>query len=378
MADTANSEAPESKPDGPRKSRVNSARRFLLRMLIAYLMSISLIVAFQRSLIYPARPCEPLEAAKSGLPQAVLDVTVKTDDGLDLHGWLALAGTSSHSAPIDVAQTLVDGRPVVLYFPGNGGNRSMRRAQIAVLGSIKAHVILVDYRGYADNPGKPNEKNFARDARSIWNYLTGELGVPPHRIVIYGESLGGGSAVRLASELCQEQIYPGGLIIQSTFCSLVATAQYHFQFLPVSWLLVDRFPSDLKIPYVACPIMQIHGQHDSIVPFPIGQKLFDAAPATSSNGVPKKQCVMPNTDHNDVYSNGPDFKGMIRELKQFLETVASAPEPEIPAADAPSVKPVQRPPIKPGFIEFIDAAIVSAIVIVLFAGIIWWTLIRNR
>jgi fermentation-respiration switch protein FrsA (DUF1100 family) len=277
----------------PPKSLAATTRHLIQLALRVYLLCLTPITFFQRSLIYQPHRCERLWASSARLLIAVTDVTVRSHDGLELHGWLTLAGTSRRSDSIDVKQLLAAGHPVVLFFPGNAGDRSRRAAQFDVFGSLNAHVVLVDYRGYADNPGKPSEANFARDARSVWNHLTQELGVPPQRIVIYGESLGGGVATRLASELCLEGIEPGGLIVQSTFSSLVTVAQSHFPIVPVSLLLVDRYPSDRRIAEVTCPILQIHGQQDTIVPFWIGQNLFDASPEKSSQGIAKQQIVMP-------------------------------------------------------------------------------------
>ena len=260
---------------------------------------------------------------------------------------------------------------MILYFPGNAGNRAKRFRQFEVLTSRKAHVLLVDYRGYGDNAGKPSEQDFARDARSIWNQLTTELGVPPHRVVIYGESLGGGVATRLASDLCREGIEPGGLIVQSTFSSLVAVAQAQFPLIPVSWLLVDRYPSDRRIVDVTCPILQIHGQQDTIVPLAIGQRLFDAAPATSAQGIPKQQLLMPETDHNNVYGGQRDHEILINGLSRFFAVVA-----EQRADGAQPVPPdravIPRQPTDVGFHWPIDGTLLMTLVLVGLAEALWW------
>ncbi|MEI8021723.1 MAG: alpha/beta hydrolase [Schlesneria sp.] len=355
----------------PPKSLAATTRHLVQLALRVYLLCLAPITYFQRSLIYHPNRCERLLANHANLSHAVVDVTVRSHDGLELNGWLTLAGTSRGENSVDFNQVVAAGNPVVLYFPGNAGNRARRATQFDVLGSLNAYVLLVDYRGYADNPGKPSEADFAKDARSIWNHLTQELGVPPQRIVIYGESLGGGVATRLASELCQEGIEPGGLIIQSTFSSLVAVAQVHFPVVPVSWLLVDRYPSDQRIIKVTCPILQIHGQQDTIVPFWIGQKLFDAAPAQSSQGIAKQQIVMPHTDHNDVYSDSSDDDKLINGLKGFLDGVDLRSISE-EKPDTTTHQQMINPTKDETQFMNIDWTVVGAIILVALAAVLWW------
>ena len=278
---------------------------------------------FQRSLIYHPTKTKPLTAKEAGLSQTVVDVTVKSQDGLTLHGWLVAAGPKKSSLPID-PKTLLS-HPLVIVFPGNAGHRGYRAELLRVFGELGADAMIFDYRGYGENSGKPSEANIARDARVLWNYATKELGVPARRIVLYGESLGGGVATRLAGDLCKEGIEPGGLIVQSSFNSLVDAGRYHFPILPVGLILVDRFESERYITKVTCPILQLHGARDQIVPLGLGQKLFAAAPAKSSSGIAKRQVILPNADHNDVY--GPDLPLVVDALQKFLKEVSTKATP---------------------------------------------------
>jgi fermentation-respiration switch protein FrsA (DUF1100 family) len=260
-----------------------------------------MLAFFQRSLIYHPARAERLAAAEEMLlPGLLHDVTVPSSAGT-LHGWHMLASGQSAATRDECDRLLSEARFVVLYFSGNAGNRAYRTSLMEFHAKLGAHVFLIDYRGYADNPGSPSESGLVEDAHAAWKMLTEERHVPASKIVLYGESLGGGVATRLASDLCQAGTPPAGLILMATFSSLVDAASYHFPWLPVRWLLVDRFRSDEAMPHVTCPILQCHGMQDSIVPYRIGQKLFEAMPAKSQSGIEKTFVSLQNADHNDVF-----------------------------------------------------------------------------
>ena len=293
--------------------------RFLIYLFWSGLAALIMLAWMQRSLIYHPTKSQHLGAQIAQMTQAVVDVNVTTHDSQQLNGWLALAGEKRSANAPDVPKLLAQGRPLVIVFPGNGGHRAMRQYLIQPLGTLGADVLIFDHRGFGDNPGKPTEANLTKDAQAIWKYATEELKVPPQRIVLYGESLGGGVAVRLAGDLGAKGIEPGGLIVQASFDSLVSAGKYHFPFLPVSLILIDRFQSDKHIAKTRCPILQLHGERDQVVPFKLGKRLFDAAPEQSMAGVPKQLVSLPRTNHNDVF--GPDVRSVIAALKEFLAGV---------------------------------------------------------
>lgn len=289
------------------------------------LLLLIMLAWFQRSLIYHPSRSKPLPASESGLSQAAVDLKVTTHDGLTLSGWLSLANQKKTAKKADLQKLLAQGRPLVILFPGNAGNRTNRVHMLRTFGLMGVDAMIYDYRGYAENPGSPTEASLIRDARAIWNHATEQLGVPAQRIVLYGESLGGGSAVRLAADLCKEGIEPGGLIVQSTFNSLVDAGRHHFPILPVGLMLIDRFESDRHVAGVTCPILQIHGARDQIVPLSLGQKLFDATPAKSYNGTAKRFIILPNADHNDVY--GQDRQLLVDAIKFFMKEISKQTHP---------------------------------------------------
>ena len=310
-------------PDGrgskksPSPPRLAWWKRWLLLLTVPYLGVLIMLAAFQRSLIYHPFAAKSLPANQAGFGTGrAHDVTARTEDNLELRGWLVLA--KGHVAGTDEqgAAELAKGRPVVLYFGGNAANRNYRMLEVQVLTEAGADVLICDYRGYGDSPGEPSEEGLARDARAVWRFATEHKQIKSQRIVLYGESLGGGVAVRLASELSLNKTPPAGVILRSTFSSLTDAASAHFPFIPVRWLLIDRFPSDQRIRDVTCPLLLLHGCRDTIVPIHLGQKLFAAAPDQSASAVAKRFVELPNADHNDVMEMSR--REVSKAIREFL------------------------------------------------------------
>ena len=227
----------------------------------------------QRWLIYFPTADLPTPAA-SGLPMAS-EVTFQTADGLTLRAWFVPA-----ARPASVT---------VLFLSGNGGNRAMRAPLASALAARGIATLLVDYRGYGGNPGRPSESGLAADARAARAYLAGRPDVDTTRIVYFGESLGTGVAVRLATEQP-----PFALVLRSPYTSLVDVGRRAYPMLPVNLLLTDRFASLDRIANVKCPVLVIAGTRDSIVPADLSKRLFEATP-----GPKKKLLMIDGADHND-------------------------------------------------------------------------------
>src|SRR5262249_14895653 len=120
----------------------------------------------------------------------------------------------------------------------------------------------------------------------------------------FGESLGAAVAVRLAVEHP-----PSALILRSPFSSMVSMGMHHYPFLPVRWLLRDRYPSVDLITQVRSPLLIIAGDADTVVPLAETQQLFDAA------NDPKRLVVIEDADHNDEeLLMGTEMMAAIRSL----------------------------------------------------------------
>ncbi|MEM1060819.1 MAG: alpha/beta hydrolase [Planctomycetota bacterium] len=313
----------EPKPSRRRGPRLATARRTLLGLVAGYVVIVALAAGLQRKLMYPGGGYgdEMLVAAYADAVPHAEDVIVTTADGLTLHGWHVFA---------DDAMTPGD-RPTVLFFHGNGGHRAHRAWVYRLWTELGCDVIAFDYRGYGENEGSPSEAGLLEDARSMWRYATETAGLLPERIVLYGASLGGGAAIGLAHDLASDADagnFPRGLVVRSTFSSMVDAATNQYPFLPVRWVLLDRYESAEKIASVECPVLMFHGDRDTSVPLKLGKKLFDAAPETSRTGVPKRFELIERAGHNDLLQVAGDrFTDTVRSWLDEIETRQSARPP---------------------------------------------------
>jgi pimeloyl-ACP methyl ester carboxylesterase len=254
------------------------AVRVLTAAVVCAVVVAALAWVLQRRLIYlpTGQPAVAPEQVLEGGSAVVL----RTEDGLDLTAWHAPATGPATGA-------------TVLVLPGNAGSRAARVPLARALSAAGFDVVLLDYRGYGGNPGSPTEEGLAADARAAHHHLVAERGVPPARLVLFGESLGAAVATRLARERPV-----AALVLRSPFTSLVDVGAHHYPFLPVRALLRDRFPIRETIGTVTAPIHVVAGESDEIVP-PAQSRAVAAAAGASYVEVPQAR-------HNDLdLSHGP-------------------------------------------------------------------------
>jgi len=241
---------------------------------------------FQRRLIYlPRQDVPPVDRLLPGWEPVILS----TSDGLQLDAWFYPPPAAA---------------PVVLVFNGNAGNRSDRAPLGAELARSGFGALLVDYRGYGDNPGRPSEAGLALDARAAAAFVRDEA--RDHPTVYFGESLGAAVAIELA--LAEP---PAALVLRSPFTSLADVAATHYPLLPVRAMLWDTYASKELIDAVRAPILVVAGSEDSIVPTGQSRALYERARE------PKTLLIVPGADHNDfdLLAGAP----LLTALRSFVD-----------------------------------------------------------
>jgi fermentation-respiration switch protein FrsA (DUF1100 family) len=236
---------------------------------------LALLYTKQDALLFPADR-SGLDVAAAGVP-GLESVEVPTPDGLVLTAWFR------KPAP---------GKPTLLYFHGNGGNLMNRIGRVRFFAGTGWGMLFVEYRGYGVNPGQPSEAGLHEDALGAMAFLVAR-GIPSDRVVLYGESLGTGVAVWLAT---QTQV--AAVILDSPYTSIANVAQSHFWFLPVKPFMKNRFDLRGRIDRINAPLLVMQGALDDVVPPAMGKAVFAAAHE------PKQFWAGPQSRHWNVLETG--------------------------------------------------------------------------
>jgi fermentation-respiration switch protein FrsA (DUF1100 family) len=266
-------------------------RRWALRLLVTYLGIIVVFWFLERRLVF--RPSSAAEEWLKPDDARSQDVWFDATDGTKISGRWIPPETSQHGA--------------VLVTNGNGGNLTHRGRLAADLRTaLGTGVLLFDYPGYGKSAGSPTEEGCYAAGEAAYKWLTDEQKIAPNRIVLCGESLGGGTAVELATRHEHR-----ALVLIYTFTSLPAAAKHHFPFLPTQTLMRTRFDNLSKISRCPRPVFFAHGTADRVVPFYHSELLFAAA------NEPKHFLRLDGFGHSMLL--GEPF---LTELAQFLNRYA--------------------------------------------------------
>jgi alpha-beta hydrolase superfamily lysophospholipase len=197
------------------------------------------------------------------------------------------------------------GAPVMLYLHGARWNLSGSVTRIERWRSLGFAVLAVDYRGFGRSTHvAPTESYAYEDAIAAYDYLARLAPGRPRYIV--GHSLGGA----IATELALRRPDAAGLVLEATFTSVKDMVdQSTWGFLPVGLILTQRFDAEAKIAQVKMPVMVAHGTRDSVVPFEMGERLYEAARA------PKRFVRVEGAGHHNLSGAGfEQYRAALREL----------------------------------------------------------------
>ena len=267
--------------------RRNIYLEFIIGIVVIYLLVLILLFIFQRNLMYL-----PLENNYSGdkLEVEVEKVKIITSDNISLLGWF-------HKKDLNKFKTIV-------YFHGNAGTLENRVHKLNHFKDMDVNFLIIAWRGFSGNKGKPSEKGLYIDANSAIVWLK-KLGLNERDIILYGESLGTG----VATEIAQSNNY-AGLVLETPFTSMIEAAKNFYPYIPVSLLIKDKYDNQKKIKNINTPVLVMHGEVDQIVPFWMGKKIYEIA------NQPKHSYFTKYDDHMMEYD-----EKLVFELNTFIKSL---------------------------------------------------------
>jgi fermentation-respiration switch protein FrsA (DUF1100 family) len=265
-------------------------RRMLISVIAAatgaFFLTVIALLFFENSLIF-----FPTKGDVGKSPGE--DVSLTTSDGVRIHGWYVTNPLATRT---------------LLCFHGNAGNLEDRRDLVEGLRRLPANALIIDYRGYGRSDGQPNESGVYRDARAAYDWLLREKRALPEHLVIFGESLGGAVAAKLAT-----QVKSGGLILQSTFTNAGDMSKLVVPMIPMRWFIRSTFDTLGKVAVISVPKLILHARDDEVIPFAMGERLCAAAR-------PPKECHwFDHGGHNAIFTTVPEE--YYEQLAAFLHRI---------------------------------------------------------
>jgi len=229
-------------------------KRATALLTLIYLSACGYMYFAQDSLIFkPTYETKPVESVFPGASEFFID----TPQGNRLQTWYKPAKL---------------GKETIVYLHGNARNLSTRGRLINILSEDDRGLLIFSWGGFGQSSGTPSEQSFYDDARAVFDWLTNEHKLESSDLIIYGESLGTGVAVQLATERSFK-----GVILAAPYTSIAQMAANDYPWLPVNLLLNHRFDSIDKIQNVDEPLVIMHSTDDDTIPYEQGVRLFEAA-----------------------------------------------------------------------------------------------------
>jgi uncharacterized protein len=196
-------------------------------------------------------------------------------------------------------------KPVLLYLHGarwNVMNSVWRMERMQELGF---NVVAVDYRGFGKSTQEsPSEAKAYEDAQAAWDWIGQNYPGQPR--YIFGHSLGGAIAIELATRVNDEK----GTLVEGTFTSIPDVfATLKWGWLPVRWLITQRFDSEKKVSRIGSPLLVVHGSADRWIPPELGQRLYASAQQ------PKRFVLVEGGSHHNTNGMGQSqYRAALKEL----------------------------------------------------------------
>jgi uncharacterized protein len=259
-----------------------------------------LVRAYEAHLaFFPTRGVDRTPAA-DGVP--FTRGTVTTSDGERLRTWHLVRD---------------DARARVLYFHGNGGNLSLWSEVLVELWRQGYDVAAVDYRGYGESTGAASEQGLYRDVDAFVRFVHDELPPATAPVIYWGRSLGTTMAAYAATVRL-----PDGVVLEAGFPSMRAVVRSSPVLWVLSWFSSYEFPTARWMSAARAPVLVLHGDADSVIPYALGEQLYAQLAGT------KRFVTISGGDHNDLTPRDPKtYWDAVARFVAGLQTITSSSRP---------------------------------------------------
>lgn len=192
---------------------------------------------------------------------------------------------------------------LIIFSHGNAGNISDRLESVSIFRELGYAVLVYDYGGYGESTGRTTEARCCADLRAVWRHATETLEYAPGNIVLFGRSLGSGPTAQVATE-----VFPGAVVLESAFTSIPDLVRTLYPLLP-GWVMSrNRFDNAVKVGEIHAPILIVHGEKDSLIPYAHGKSLFAKA------NEPKAFLDIDGEHHEGFWMSGTDYTDGLSEF----------------------------------------------------------------
>ena len=246
---------------------------YIFSAIFIYLILGLILFLFQRRMTFNPSG-KPKNPQNYGL-FSIKEIFVKTSDGISLLSWFKEPKNNN---------------PILIYFHGNSYDIGERAYRIEKYINQGWGVLLLSWRGFSGNKGKPTEKNLYIDGQAAIDWVIKNTKYNFNQIILYGESLGCGVAVELGLRNKFKSI-----ILEAPFTSIGDIGQKKYPIYPSKLLTLDKFDNLSKINKIFSPILIIHGKKDEVIPYYHSIILYNKAKN------PKKHVSIDEAMHNNLY-----------------------------------------------------------------------------
>jgi alpha-beta hydrolase superfamily lysophospholipase len=276
-------------------------RRLFLRLTLATTLAFAALAGCstldeqQRRLIFQPsdRSWWGGASAAEGMSEVWIEYAAEDKAAVKLHGlWLP--------------QPSRPDAPVLLYLHGARWDVRSSAHRMRRMHELGFAVLGIDYRGFGQSsPGLPSEDYAHEDAQAAWQWLAGKQ--PQAQRFLFGHSLGGAIAVRLASEVDDAS----GLIVEGSFTSIRDVfSSMKWGWLPLGPFITQRFDAASHVERVKVPLLVVHGSEDRLIQPALGRALYERAKVAN-----KRFVLVEGGTHHNTNAVGQDaYRRAVSEL----------------------------------------------------------------